>query len=54
MFETKDLASLVVQQRKILSRFNPKINMEESTLSTPSEEECTLESVLGSGFESDQ
>lgn len=53
MFETKDLASLVVP-RKILGQLNPKVNMEESTLSTPSEEESTLESVLGSGFESDQ
>lgn len=54
MFETEDLASLVVQQRRILSRLNPKVNMEESTLSTPSEEECTLDSVLGWGCESDQ
>lgn len=30
-----------------------KGNMEESTLSNTSEEECTLESALGSCFESD-
>lgn len=47
MIRAKDLASLIVQQGKILSQLNPKANMEESTLSNASKEEPTLESALG-------